>query len=102
MTINGKTFDFNGTKLGNLKKLQDGIAACAEKVLEGSKKMEAGLFYDGAVIQIDAFRQFFIDVVGEDVVGDCDDLALASAYFEDFQKKIVEQRDKVKKEYFRR
>ena len=102
MKINDVEFDFNATKLSGMEALDKAMPPCAKAVLDGVKLAEKGHYYDGAKMQIDAFRQFFLDLVGVDVVKDCDDVALATAMFEDFNKQIEEQKKRVKEEYFKR
>ena len=102
MKINDVEFDFNATKLENLKKIDECMPNLQKALDEGAKLFKQNKMYEGAKRQIDAVKQFFIDLVGVDIVKDCDDIALAVAFVQDFNIQVDKQREKVTQEYFKR
>lgn len=102
MKINGIEFEFNATKLDGMKKLEEAMDIQKPKLEKSSMLMAEGKYYQGAKMQIEATSDFFKHVAGKDIVGDCDDVALVSAFLEDFNRQVEEQKKKVKEEYYKR
>lgn len=102
MRINDKDFDFNATSLEGIKKQEEATEKRKPIMEEAQNLMKEGKLYEGSKMLIEAVRAFFLELAGIDIVGDCDDVVLATAFLEDFNKQVGEQRDKVRELYFKR
>lgn len=101
MIVNGIKFDFNGTTLEGLKKVEDAIATIKPMQDEAQELVAAGHLVEGAEKSIEAVRTFFLEVTGIDVVGDCDSPVKASIYMEDFNTQVDKQKKAIRDTYYK-
>ena len=93
MVINGKELNFNIYKVSDVKKLEDGINKVKEGEEEGRALLQSGKLYEGINKMHSTYKSFFIDLVGVDVVGDCDDTLEAQKMVTDFIEGIKPKND---------
>lgn len=101
MNINGKTFEFDATTLEGIKAVEEATHDRLEAAKKANDLVKKGKLYDAAVLSIQLAKDFFIKLVGIDIVGDCNSPVLAAMYLEDFQRQCDLQRQKVRKDYFK-
>ncbi len=101
MKINNVSFDFDATSLEGIKAVEEAFKKHSELSKKSAAYIKQGRLYDAAVLSIEAVKDFFISLVNVDVVGECNSPVLAAAFIEDFQKQCEEQRQRVKKDYFK-
>ncbi len=101
MKINGREFNFDATTLDGIKAMEDALKNYQKEAKRSTDLIRQGKLYDAAVHSIESVKEFFIKLVGVDVVGDCNSPTLAAIFVEDFQKQCDAQRMKVKKDYFK-
>lgn len=99
MTINKIDFDFDSTTLEGIEKID--MAKKGIEKLQTDIANEKGSLLKVAKRTIKAFRDFFQEISGKDIVGDCNSPYLAKCYFDDFNKQCEAQQKKLREDYFK-
>lgn len=84
MNINGMELEFNVYKVSNTKKLEENMIRLKEGEEEGKALLTSGKLYDGINTMYNVYKNFFVDLLGVDVVGECDDVLEAQKMVVDF------------------
>ena len=88
MKINGKELEFNIYKVSDVKKLEENMIKLKEGEEEGKALLTSGKLYDGINTMYNVYKNFFIDLLGVDVVGDCDDTLEAQKMVAEFIEEV--------------
>lgn len=95
MVINNIEIDFNVFDLEQAEKFDLAVKTLQAEEAEASEVMRSGDIAQGVKSLYSAYKNFFINCVGQDVVGDVNDALKAQSFVIEFKDKFVDSAKKI-------